>query len=70
MAIADKIREEVLLLPDELAREVLDFIGYLGYRHGLSDQPVLGDLEGAQEDAMRNVWDNPDDEVWNNVQTR
>ncbi len=70
MAIADRIQEEVQRLPDELAQEVLDFIGYLEFRHGLKQQPTLKDLEGTQEDAMRHVWDNPDDEVWNDVQTR
>lgn len=70
MTIADRIQQEVCRLPEDLAQEVLDFIGYLEYRHGLRDQSVFEDLGCAQEDAMRHVWDNSDDEIWNDVQTR
>ena len=36
MNIADRIYEEVRRLPEPLTREVLDFIGYLEAKHGLS----------------------------------
>ncbi|MBF0446132.1 MAG: hypothetical protein HQL68_11140 [Magnetococcales bacterium] len=53
-----------------LAREVLDFIGYLEYRHGLRDNSDVEELKTAQESVMSQVWDNPDDEVWNDIPTR
>ena len=62
----DRIFEHVSKLPEPLAREVLDFIGYLEVRHGLSD-PLTEDLMSAQESAMQHVWDNPDDEIWNDL---
>lgn len=70
MNTVEKIQEEVGRLPEPLAREVLDFIGYLEYRHGLRDASGMDVLKTAQEPAMRHVWDNPDDEVWNDVPTR
>ncbi|MDH4191077.1 MAG: DUF2281 domain-containing protein [Betaproteobacteria bacterium] len=63
---AQKIFDHVSRLPEPLAREVLDFIGYLEVRHGLRDL-LSEDLKAAQEPAMKYVWDNPDDEVWNEV---
>ncbi|MBF0180819.1 MAG: hypothetical protein HQM03_12425 [Magnetococcales bacterium] len=70
MDMADRIHNEVRRLPDLLAQEVLDFIGYLEYRHGLKNRSAMEDLTMAQGDAMRHVWDNPEDEVWNDVPTR
>ena len=35
MTIADQIYQEVQALPDELAREVLDFIGYIETKYDL-----------------------------------
>jgi hypothetical protein len=64
--IADRIYDQASKLPEPLAREVLDFIGYLEIRHGLRDL-LTEDLKAAQESAMRHVWDNADDEVWNDL---
>ena len=67
MTIAEQIYEEVRTLPEELAREVLDFVGFLEDKYALksaSDQ----DLQRAQAPVMSHVWDNPtDDEVWNDL---
>ena len=67
MTIAEQIYEEVRTLPEELAREVLDFVGFLEDKYALksaSDQ----DLQRAQASVMSRVWDNPtDDEVWNDL---
>lgn len=63
---ADRIFEQASRLPEPLAREVLDFIGWLETRHGLRDL-LAEDLKAAQGPAMRHVWDNPDDEVWNDL---
>ncbi len=66
MSTAEKIFKEAQKLPDPLAQEVLDFIGYIEMKHGLRDRPTE-ELKQAQEPAMRHVWDNQDDEVWNGV---
>lgn len=66
MDIVERIQDELKRLPDTLAQEVLDFIGYLEYRQGLLDlnRDLLKD---AQMHSMRKVWDNPEDEVWNDL---
>jgi len=66
MNIAEKICEEVRRLPEPLAREVLDFIGYIEARHGLSDIQTEH-LKQAQTPVMHHVWDNIEDEVWNDL---
>jgi hypothetical protein len=66
MTTADRIIEEVRRLPEPLAREVLDFIGYIELKHGLKDR-LTEELKQAQEPAMKHIWDNPEDEVWNDL---
>ena len=67
MTIADQIYQEVRPLPDELAREVLDFIGYIETKYDLKSAQDR-DLQKAQEAAMARIWDNrADDEVWNDL---
>ena len=66
MSIAERIFIEAQKLPDTLAQEVLDFIEYIEIQHGLRDR-LTEELKQAQEPAMRHVWDNQDDEVWNAV---
>jgi len=63
---ADRIFDQASKLPEPLAQEVLDFIGYLEIKHGLRDL-LTEDIKSAQEPAMRHVWDNPGDEVWNDL---
>jgi hypothetical protein len=46
--------------------EVLDFIAFLELRHGLKDASVE-QLKSAQLPAMHKLWDNPDDESWNDA---
>lgn len=69
MDLAERVQHEICQLPPPLVQEVLDFIGYLAYRHGLRADFSPEELMSAQADAMRHVWDNPDDEVWNDVPT-
>lgn len=66
MGTVERICREVRRLPEDLAREVLDFIGYLEIKHGLRDVSTE-DLKSAQAPAMRHVWDNPEDEIWNDL---
>ena len=67
MSIAEQIYETVKPLPDPLAREVLHFVEYLSAK--AQERTELADLSQAQEVVMQHVWDNPDDEVWNDVES-
>jgi hypothetical protein len=64
MTIADMVYRQVKLLPDPLAREVLDFVGFL--REG-RDRAEWRDLMNAQVTGLATVWDNPEDKVWDDV---
>ncbi len=64
MTIADLIYEQAKKLPDRLAREVLDFVGYLAERE---EREHERDLLNAHEPALKSVWDNVVDEAWNRV---
>jgi hypothetical protein len=64
MSIADLIYEQVKALPDQLAREVLDFAGFLRERQ---DRAEWRDLMAAQSRALSSIWDNDEDKVWDDV---
>jgi len=64
MTFADLVYEQVKTLPDPLAREVLDFIGYLRER---GERAEWRDLMNAQAPALAAVWDSAEDQVWDNV---
>ncbi|HEY2033644.1 MAG TPA: DUF2281 domain-containing protein [Rhizomicrobium sp.] len=64
MSIADQIYEQVKSLPDPLVREVLDFVGFLREKQ---ERGQWRDLMQAQEKSLAAIWDNAEDEVWNNA---
>jgi hypothetical protein len=64
MSIADMIYEQTKQLPEHLAREVLDFIGYLAERQ---ERECERDLMNAQEASLKAIWDTPEDEAWDRV---
>ena len=64
MTLAELIYEQVKKLPDQAAREVLDFVGYLRDRGERAD---WRDLMSAQSASLAPVWDNIEDQVWDNV---
>lgn len=64
MTLAELVFEQAKTLPEPLAREVLDFIGYLKER---GDRPEWRDLIEAQTASLNQVWDNEDDQAWNDV---
>jgi hypothetical protein len=64
MTIADVVYEQVKALPESLAREVLDFVGYLRERQDRAD---WRDLINAQAGSLAPVWDNAEDKVWDDV---
>lgn len=43
MTLADAIHERCVKLPDEAAREALDFIDFLGQRYGTTEVTIVGD---------------------------
>jgi hypothetical protein len=64
MTIAELIYEQVKKLPDQAAREVLDFVGYIRER---GDRGEWRDLMNAQSASLAPVWENSEDEVWDNA---
>ena len=64
MKIADMVYEQVKALPEPLAREVLDFVGFLRDRQ---DRVDWRDLMNAQATSLAPVWDNAEDKVWDDV---
>jgi hypothetical protein len=66
MSTAEQIMREIQKLPEPLVQEVLDFIGYIELKHGLKDR-LTEELKPAQTPAMKHVWDNSEDEVWNDM---
>jgi hypothetical protein len=66
MTAVDRVIKELSKLPEPLVNEVLDFIAFLELRHGLKDASAE-QLKSAQLPAMHKLWDNPDDESWNDA---
>jgi hypothetical protein len=64
MTIADIVYEQVKALPEPLAREVLDFVGYIRDRQDRAD---WRDLMNAQATSLAPVWDNAEDKVWDDA---
>ena len=61
--IAEQIAESVERLPDEAAREVLDFARFLPLREAAREDR---DLISAQQVSLSDS-DNADDDVWNDA---
>lgn len=64
MAIADQVYQQTKKLPEHLAREVIDFIGYLTERQ---QRERDRDLIGALESVLKTVCDNPEDQARDRV---
>ena len=64
MSIAELVYEQVKALPEPLAREVLDFIGYLRQR---GERREWRDLVNAQAGSLAPVWESAEDKVWDDV---
>ena len=60
--LAQQILEAVNQLPDEQCREVLDFADFVARRNRIGE---WHDLQNAQLSALTELWDNNEDEVWN-----
>ncbi len=64
MTLAERLFQAAKELPEPLAREALDFVLFLQTR---ADEARWRDLMNAQQTALRDVWDNPEDQVWDNA---
>ena len=64
--VAERIYEAAKPLPEPLAIEALRFIEYLRFRTGQDDSH---EWLVAQETALSKVWDNDEDEAWNDAPT-
>jgi len=58
------VYEQVKTLPEPLAREVLDFVGFLRERR---DRAEWLDLMNAQAKSLSLMWDSAEDKVWDNA---
>ncbi|MGB5616908.1 MAG: hypothetical protein WBM78_08720 [Desulfobacterales bacterium] len=63
MNVADKICEKAKDLPEPLAREVLEFIERISTQRD-SD---IENLKKAQEPAIKRIWENTEDDIWNEL---
>jgi len=63
MNVADKICEKARDLPEPLARKVLDFIDQISTRQDF----VAEALKKGQEPVMKQIWDNDEDDIWNDL---
>lgn len=64
MTVAEQVYEQAKLLPQPLAQEALDFVLFLRTRQ---ERVEWRDLMEAQSMALAAVWDNAEDEAWNDV---
>jgi hypothetical protein len=64
MSIADLVYEQVKALPEPVAREVLDFIGYLRER---GERREWRDLVNAQSSSLAPIWDGDENNAWDDV---
>jgi len=64
MTVAGLADEQIKKLPENQAREVLDFIGYLKEK---GERAEWEDLMDAQAGSLACVWDNPEDAKWNDL---
>lgn len=64
MTLAERIFQAVQPMPDSMAKEVLHFVEYLRLKQEGRAWAAL------QEPGMQAVWDNEDDEIWNDVGRR
>jgi hypothetical protein len=64
MQARELLYERVKTLPEPLALEVLNYIAYL------QDKETRGEISHLiklQEQSMNTIWDNPEDDVWNDL---
>ena len=65
MTVAEEICHKVRQLPEDLALEVLDFIGYLEMKHGPANR--RREEPGSKTAGEDNATENPNEEVWSEL---
>jgi len=63
MNVAEIICEKARDLPEPLAREVLEFIERIRAQRDIG----IEELKKAQEPVMKRIWENKEDDIWNEV---
>ena len=63
MNLTDTICEKARDLPEPLAREVLEFIERISSHRDSNIEA----LKKAQEPVMKRIWENKEDDVWNEL---
>jgi hypothetical protein len=66
MHITEEIYQQVQSLPEDMAREVLEFINYLKKRHGLPYE-LNQEAKKGRPVFVHTIQENPEDEVWNDL---
>ncbi|MDW7746953.1 DUF2281 domain-containing protein [Halomonas sp.] len=67
MGTAEQILDELRHLPPALQQEVLDFAHFLRKKNeGAEEESLIL----AQQTSLQGIWDNQDDEAWNDVSAR
>jgi hypothetical protein len=64
VTLAKEVFEQVKVLPEPLARKVLDFATSL---RSSDERSEFSDLMLAQERSLAVIWDNAEDDVWNDL---
>jgi len=64
MYMTEEVINEIKQLPEPLQRELLNYAHFLKYK---AEQDSL---LNAQQSSMERIWNNEEDEAWNNVPTR
>jgi hypothetical protein len=67
VTLAEEIFRHVSAMPEPLAREVLDFVVFLRQK---SENVATHNLVLAQEPVLAVIWDNDEDNVWNDFASR
>jgi hypothetical protein len=66
VTIAEQIARIAGNLPESLAKEALDFVCFLQAR----ERGEINEWQNAQTVSLAHVWNNTEDEVWNDVPLR
>lgn len=64
------LEEKILKLPEEAKKEVDDFIDFLIFKYSSSRNKEYGDNEfwiKASEGTLKKIWDNKEDDVYNEL---
>ena len=60
-----RLIEKIRTLPPEKVAEVEDFIEFLHQRG--EDRPLIQAVDKLSEESFRKVWDNPEDDVYDQL---